>query len=226
MTNNNDYFLVLAINNKDSYFFTDELTLSETPSVDLSKIDVASLINLSQWESFKNGDKNVNTYLSFKSGSKDLSKYFLKFIGCENKTTKSEGSKRLVKALNEFFDYKDYDSDYKDLKLQEIKAYCQKCERQGDGASLQNISILIDEENPEEFMNFANDEKYSVNPFISVDNQVIKLLTRTLYKSKNKDLILEFDNDIINKKIFLDDNNSIVIKDVPDELIRDIQRHI
>lgn len=226
LTNNDEYLLVLAINNKDSYFFTKDLTLRETQSVDLSKIDVASLINLSQWVNFTNGDKNINTYLSFKSGLKDLSKYFLKFIGCENRTTKTEGSKRLIKAINDFFDHQKYESDFREDKLEEIKAYCQRCERQGDGASLQNISMLIDEENPDEFMSFANGEKYSVNPFISIDNQVIKLLTRTLYKSKNKDFILEFDNDLINKKIFLDENNSIIIKDVPDELIKQIERHI
>ena len=226
LANHDDYLLVLAINNKDSYFFTDDLTLRETQSVDLSKIDVASLINLSQWQNFKNGDENINTYLSFKSGLKDLSKYFLKFIGCENKTTKTEGSKRLVKAINDFFDHKEYESDFREEKLEEIKAYCQRCERQGDGASLHNIAMLIDKESPDEFMNFANDEKYSVNPFISIDTQVIKLLTRTLYKSKNKDLILEFDNDLINRKIFLDESNSIIIKDVPDELIKQIQRHI
>lgn len=224
---NTEYFLVLAINNKQGYFFTEDLTLNEIESIDLSKIDVASLINISRWQEFKSGNDEIDTYLSFRSGLKNISQYFQTFIGCEDKTTKTAGSKKLVSAVKEYLNDKFEDKTQRDKLLDRIKAHCIEYDKNNKGVFLNDISRIIDEENPEDFAIFASDEKYSVNPIISIDKNIIKLLTKTKYKSRNEDFMIEFDNTLIGTKIkYNNKTNSILIEDVPQELANQIQKHM
>lgn len=226
-TTNSEYFLVLAINNKEGYFFTEDLTLSEIESIDLSKIDVASLINVSRWQEFKNGNEEIDTYLSFRSGLKNISQYFQYFIGCADRTTKTAGSKKLVTAIKDYLNDRINDKNKRDKLLDKIKLHCLENDRNGKGVFLNDISRIIDEENPEYFAHFASDEKYSVNPIISIDRSIIKLLTKTRYKSKNEDFIIEFDNTLIGTRIKYDEKtNSMLIEDVPQELAVQVKKHM
>ncbi|HIC8808919.1 nucleoid-associated protein [Elizabethkingia anophelis] len=225
--NGKEYLLVLAINNKQSYLFNEDLTLSEIQSIDLNKIDIASLINISQWQEFKKGNHDIDTYLSFRSGLKGISQYFQAFVGCANKTTKTVGSKKLVVALKDFLDTKNINKEVKDEILDRIRGYCIDCDKENKGAKLSDISRIVDEDNPDDFAYFATEEKYSVNPIISIDRNVIKLLTRTKYKSKNEDFLIEFDNTLIGNKIrYIEKTNSILIEDIPEELAAQIKKHI
>ncbi|MCP1302204.1 nucleoid-associated protein [Chryseobacterium sp. S0630] len=224
---NAEYLLILAINNKQGYFFSEDLTLNEIESIDLSKIDVASSINISKWKEFKNGNDDIDTYLSFRSGLKNISKYFQTFIGCEDKTTKTAGSKKLVFAVKEYLNNNFEDKEERDRLLDRIKAHCIEYDRNNKGVFLSDISRIIDEENPDDFATFASDEKYSVNPIISVDKNVIKLLTKTKYKSRNEDFIIEFDNTLIGNKIKYDgETNSMSIEDIPQDLANQIKKHM
>ncbi len=223
-TNSNIYLLVLAINNKESYLFNEDLTLSAIQSIDLSQIDVASLINITKWKSFKESADDVNTYLSFRSGLKNLSLYFLKFVGCKDKTTKTIGTNKLVNALKDFLDSKELEKEDREKRLNQIYSYCIDSDRAGRGVFLSDISRLLDEENPNEFQEFASDEKYSVNDLISIDKNRVRLLTRTKFVSKNKDFILEFENILLGKKIkFNEKSNSLTIKDLSPELVAQIK---
>lgn len=60
-------------------------------------------------------------------GNKDISLYFMDFIGCQNKTTSTDSSKKLANALVRFCTNKKYD----DAKTRDIKNavyyYCIEC---------------------------------------------------------------------------------------------------
>lgn len=88
---NNEYLLILTINNKNGYVLNEnDLTIKDAKSLDLNKVDVACLINLTKWKNIESGlDTESKTYLSFVKGKKDVSYYFLSFIDCDNKQTGS-----------------------------------------------------------------------------------------------------------------------------------------
>ena len=154
-TSKSEYFLVLAINNKQGYFFIEDLTLNEIESIDLSKIDVAAQINISKWQEFKEGNNEIDTYLSFRSGLKNISQYFQTFIGCEDKTTKTAGSKKLVLAVKQYLNEKFEDKEQRDILLDKIKAHCIEYDKNNKGVFLSDISRIIDEGNPDDFAIFA-----------------------------------------------------------------------
>lgn len=221
------YLLVLAINNKQGYMFNEDLTLSEIDSIDLSKIDVASLINISQWNKFNEGDVSIDTYLSFRSGLKELSQYFIEFIGCSNKTSKKVGTKKLMIAAEDFLESKGLDKNTKDRFLEEIKQFCITSDKNNKGVKLSDLSRILNEDDPYEFACFASSEQYQVNEVISIDRSVIKYLTRTKFQSKSNDLLIEFENNLIGNKIeLIEKNNSIIIKDLPQDLVNHLKEHL
>jgi nucleoid-associated protein YejK len=99
-----EFLLIIAVNNKDGFMFNEEkLILEDIKNIELNKIDLACSVNLTKWNEFQNeNNQEIQTFLSFNKGNKDLSAYFMKFIGCANKTTSTESSKRLVRALTQF----------------------------------------------------------------------------------------------------------------------------
>lgn len=216
-TNSCNYLLVLTLNNKDGYFFNEEsLTLEDVKNLDINKIDVASIINLTKWEKvLDNKGEDIKTYLSFVRGNKDVSLYFMNFIGCENKTTSTNSSKKLVKALTAFCNSKGYDKE-KEISLKnKVHGYCHDCISNKKEILLDSISSIINIDNPNEFSLFASDETYSVDDVISGDKRILKLMKYVRYKSDK--LTLEFSNELLSSKQIVYDEikNELLITNLP-----------
>lgn len=211
-----NYLLVFTLNNKDGYAFNDkDLTIESIKDIDLSKIDVASLINVSKWKNIESeSDIESKTYLSFVKGNKDVSVYFMSFIGCADKTTSLEASKRLMSTLDQYCKSKQYDQN----KTFEIKnlvtQYGLDCIKDKKGILLSYVSTIIDSENPNAFKEFASDDDYGVNEIISGDNTVFKANRVTKYKTD--DLTIEFNNLLISQKKIIYDKKTktLTIKNI------------
>jgi nucleoid-associated protein YejK len=143
------------------------------------------------------------------------------FIGCQNKTTSTDSSKKLANALVRFCTNKKYD----DAKTRDIKNavyyYCIECINAKKEISLSAISALINPENPDEFQEFASSEENEVDEIISGDKTILKTLNYVKYRTP--DLTVEFNNKLIGVQIFYSDKkNELTIKNVPDELRKQI----
>lgn len=221
--NNNEYMLILTINNKDGYVVSEsDLTIIDIKNLDLSKVDVACMINLTKWENIELGlDKESKTYLSFVKGNKKVSYYFMSFIDCDNKTTSSESTKRLTTALDAFSKEKNYDRETKIRKRNEIFLYCEDCISRKVEIQLSAISALLDAENPKDFQVFAADEKYGVSASISGDKSKLRPMKFVTYKDKT--MTVEFDCNLLGREVIYNpQKRELIIKKLPQELIDQI----
>lgn len=223
-TEKQEYMLVMTINNKDGFVIDDNLNIKDIKSLDLNKIDVACLINITKWNSITKGeDKESKTYLSFVRGNKDISLYFMSFIDCNDNKTSSESTKRLVNAINEYCGEIGLDRDASIRKKNEVYDYCLDCIKTKKEIQLSAISALFDIENPNGFMEFAAQEEYGVSEIISGDSTRIKKLRFTYYKGK--DLTIIFDNAQLDKTVFYDKNKKqLTFKELPEDLINQLEK--
>ena len=223
-TEKQEYMLVMTINNKDGFVIDDNLNIKDIKSLDLNKIDVACLINITKWNSITKGeDKESKTYLSFVRGNKDISLYFMSFIDCNDNKTSSESTKRLVNAINEYCGEFGLDRDASIRKKNEVYDYCLDCIKTKKEIQLSAISALFDIENPNGFMEFAAQEEYGVSEIISGDSTRIKKLRFTYYKGK--DLTIIFDNAQLDKTVFYDKNKKqLTFKELPEDLINQLEK--
>lgn len=224
ITDKQEFMLVMTINNKNGFVIDDNLHIKDTKSLDLSKIDVACLINITKWNNIiKEIDKESKTYLSFVKGNKDISNYFMSFIDCNDNKTSSESTKRLVNAVDKYCEEIGLDRDIAIQKKNEIFDYCLECIKAKKGIPLLAVSALFDQENPTQFMEFAAQEEYGVSEIISGDSNRLKKLKFTFYKGK--DLTIIFDNQQLDRTIFYDKTKKqLTFKKLPDELINQLDK--
>lgn len=220
ITDNNDerYILVLSIDNKQGYNLSeDALTIREIQNLELNKMDLASIINLSRWELSVNLEKNIKTYLTFIRGKKKISDYFQNFIGCADKTTATESSTLLLNTINSYIDEKEIgEKEAKELRCK-ILDYCQDCNRRKKEILLSQISFLFDEENPYNFSAYATREEIGNSEVIKYDSKTLRTLKFVDYQSD--DLTLKFNKKLLGTSIKISkDKSSITISNLPEEL--------
>ena len=216
------YLLVFTTNNKDGFVINDKLAIEGIKSIDMSKIDVACLINLDKYHQTQETDSD-ETYLSFVRGNKDISIYFLTYIDCKDKRSSKESSRQLIRAITDYADAKGWSEKDKDNKFEAIYGYCTSCMQQKNGIQLSTIANLINDKNPEDFIYFATSEKYSVSATVSGDRKMLKYLTNIYYKGEG--LTITFDRSLISKRRirYNKSKKELIIKDLPDELIAQLE---
>ena len=221
---NQEYMLVMTTNNKDGFFIADDLSIKDVKNLDLSKIDVACLINITKWNNIINGnDTESKTYLSFVKGNKNISQYFMSFIDCNDNTTSTESTKRLIKAIEGYCKKEDYDREETIRKKNLVFQYCSDCIKQRKEIRLDAISALFDNENPNSFMEYAASEQNGVSEIISGDSKLLRKIKYVSYKSD--DLTIIFDNDKLEKTVFYDKNKKqLTFKDLPEDLIIELEK--
>lgn len=225
-TTGKDLLLVLMINNKEGYVVNEkDLTLENIKNLDLSRVDVACLINLTDWKNIEDEDTSSDrqTYLSFVKGMKQVSYYFMTFIDVDNKKTTTESTNRLLKAFEEYSVEKSWDRNTKIQNRNAVFDYCHKCIDNKKEILLNRISQIIDPDNPEGFEDYATEEAHKVSSIISGDKTKMRKLKYVTYNGDN--LKLEFDSSLLmDKRIHLDElSKKLTIKDVPQELIDKIK---
>ncbi len=220
VTDNNDerYILILSINNKQGYNLNEiALSIQEIQNLELNKMDLASIINLSRWELSSNPENDIKTYLTFIRGKKNISDYFQNFIGCADKTTASESSNLLVNTIEKYFKENEIpEKDAKEIKSK-VLDYCQERNKSKNEILLTSISALIDENNPEKFAIFAAEERFGNNEIIKYDAKILRTLKFVEYSSQ--DLTIKFNKNLLGKSIKINESKStITITNIPEEL--------
>lgn len=226
---NKDLLLVLMINNKEGFVVNDSLTLDNVRNLDLNKVDVACLINLTDWKDIENNNPTDRiTYLSFVKGLKEVSYYFLQFIDADNKSTSEESTKNLLKAIEDYAKQEKWDRDKKIRIKDDVVSYCISQMDDKREVLLSDISAIMDPDYPEKFQDFATEDGRKVSSVISGNRQKLKL--SRMIKYKDDDLKLEFATKLIlgeNKTIHYDEKtNKLTIKKVPALLKQQILEQI
>lgn len=219
-----DYnLLVVMMNNKDGYMVKEDLTLSEVKNLDLSKVDVAALINISKWNAVRRGeDTESKSYLSFVKGLKKVSFYFMSFIDCSDKTTSSESTERLLNAIDDYLQNKEYSREDCIKKRTNLQYYCQECLAKKKEILLDNVSMIINPEEPEDFKKMASDENYKVSAIISGDKSKLKTLNTVIYKGST--FSITFDYNLLGDDIIFEKDESLTLKNLPLELKEKIRK--
>jgi|JI10StandDraft_1071094.scaffolds.fasta_scaffold03512_15 nucleoid-associated protein len=221
---NFDYMLVMTTTNKDGFVVSEtDLTIQDIKNLDLSKIDVACIINLTKWINIENKqDLDSSTYLSFAKGNKDISYYFMSFIDCDNKTTKTESTNRLIRAIDSYCTDRGYEREDKIRKRNEIYSYCLGSLESKKEIQLSAISSLMNVEDPHDFEKYAADEKFGVSAIINGDKAKLRPMKFVTYKDKS--MTVEFDAGLIKdgKVVYSPQKKQLTFKDVPDKLASQI----
>lgn len=210
-----NFILTVLLNNKMQYNIDDKLNLESVVGLDLEKLDVANIVNVTKWKS------EEQTYLSFTKGRKQISNYFKRFIGCVNEVSALQSSQQFKKAFLDYVASLDMVNSEKEDLRNKILIYCNTQTKKNEDISLAHISSMISNDEPNKFLEFATTEAYQVSSIIKGHLKTLKTLKFYVYRSR--ELTIEFDNGLLDRSVFYDKTkNELLIKEVPELMKKQI----
>ncbi|MFN3581272.1 MAG: nucleoid-associated protein, partial [Pseudomonas sp.] len=154
-------FLVIALlHHTEGVTVTDNLDVAAARHLDLSSLNMAARINLTEWKQ----NASSKQYISFIRGrsGKRVSDYFRDFIGCVEGANPEEETSTLLQAFSDYVGEPDVDPQSRKDKTKAMSGYVAGQARQGEQVALEELSGLIDEQQPRAFYDYIRNKDYGL----------------------------------------------------------------
>ncbi|BBE51194.1 Nucleoid-associated protein YejK [Ferriphaselus amnicola] len=198
------------------------MDLSDTLSFDIDHLHEAARVDLAKWQS------NTQPYLSFvkkRQTTSEVSKYFREALGCTEYTDSKHQTIQIKKAFEDYCEANSWSSEKKRTGRQQFYEHCDAKDKSGEPVNLAALSAILDDQNPTSFSEFVRDNDYQVNDTFKPDRATFSKLNRISKSFGSVKVSFEV-QDIDNGKVAYDpDNRCLVIRDLPSELIDEINKH-
>jgi nucleoid-associated protein len=246
-----NFFIVAMVKKKDGITLTN-LKPKNIQEVDLSKLHQAIRINITGYlqalAEIKNNQPNKISYLSFISPSSNqgASGYFIKAFGCSDAIATFKATNAALDAVNAYFGQDNKISHLKALANDRvISLFEDLLEREDDNERICTLELLNEsvrsviisndvESIPDDFMEFANGENFSVPNSFYPSKTAVSKAKRVRLKSESNTWSLNFE-----KRVFGDtpnadiqyqrgdgDDASILIRNLPKKIKEQLEKVI
>ncbi len=208
-SNNYKYLFVALLNNKVEYSINTSLELSQFLSLNIDKMAMASVINISKYL------KKEDNYITFLKGIREIPDYFIKFMGADKDVKRDlrEQTRNWIEAIGLYL--KEEDVETKDIQLiiQDLIQKVKQLKKEEKFMTADTIANIIEPTNPEKFISYIYDEKndFQVNPELeTMDTRILSNYGIIRYENKQKDFLLKFSKKSIGDIISFDNKKNIV----------------
>lgn len=215
-------FLVIALlHHTEGVTVTDDLNVAAARHLDLSSLNMAARINLAEWKQ----NANSKQYISFIRGrsGKRVSDYFRDFIGCVEGANPEEETTTLLQAFQDYVGEADIEPASIKDKTKAMSGYVSSQARQGEQVALEELSGVIDEEQPRAFYDYIRNKDYGLSPEIPPDKRTLNNFMR--FYGKADGLSISFEAHLLGERVEYDEqDDSLVIRHPPKGLIQQLQK--
>lgn len=212
--------IVASIKDRPGLAFDEKLNLTDAMHLDLDRLHEMAKVDISRW---RDGEEKYLSFAKSRSSSSEHSEYFQNFIGCEELANAKTMNEYLVEAVRDYATTCELDSEsHKNLRGVVLN-YCQEKLQANEQIDLAMLSQRVDEEEPEKFLLFLNDnaEKFPISNHFDPVRSVFKKL-RTL-KMKKGDVQVQFSVESFGHSVILDGNDCLVVKQLDPEFIAQLK---
>ncbi len=214
-------FLIIALlHHTEGVTVTDDLNVASARHLDLSALNMAARINLTEWKQ----NTSSKQYISFIRGrsGKRVSDYFRDFIGCVEGANPEEETTTLLQAFQDYVGEADMPVEEFKGKAKAMTSYVSSQQRQGEQVALEELSGVIDEENPRAFYDYIRHKDYGLAPEIPPDRRTMNNFFKFFGKADG--LSISFEAHLLGERVEYDESDdSLVIKNPPKGLIQQLR---
>lgn len=214
-------FLVIALlHHTEGVTVTDDLDVAAARHLDLSSLNMAARINLTEWKQ----NASAKNYISFIRGrsGKRVSDYFRDFIGCVEGSNPEEETNTLLQAFSDYVGEAELEPDALKQKTKALSGYVSSQARQGEQVALEELSGLIDEEQPRAFYDYIRHKDYGLAPEIPPDKRTVSNFMR--FYGKADGLSISFEAHLLGERVEYDESeDALLIKHPPKGLIQQLR---
>ena len=216
-----DYLIIALVQETEAVTMTEELALMTMKRLDLDHIRLAARINISEWQTNRQSRQYIS-YLKGKQGRK-LNNYFRDFIGCQEGIDGPSETRTLLKAFSDFVESEDLPEESAREKTQALVSYSMAQAKLGEPITLDELSELIDENQPKSFYNFIKAKDYGISEALPPDKKTLNKFRR--FTGRAEGMSISFDAHLLGDKIEFDEaGGTLTLRGLPTQLTEQLKR--
>ncbi|PSU32391.1 nucleoid-associated protein YejK [Photobacterium lutimaris] len=217
-----DYLFIGLLPTCHSMKVTDQLDISATDYLDVSKMDIVARIDLSSWET----DADSNRYLTYIKGrvGRKIADFFLDFLQAEVGLDVKEQNQVLMQAVEDFCADSRMDKEEKQEYRKQVYDYCNGQLQSGDEVTVKELAAELPEsDDGTDFYQFTSQQGYELEESFPADRTAMRKLTK--FVGSGGGVTINFDGMLLGERIFYDaDTDTLTLKGTPpnlkDQLLR------
>ncbi|EPP5809474.1 nucleoid-associated protein YejK [Vibrio vulnificus] len=217
-----EYFFIGLVPQSNGMKLMENLSISSTAYMDIAKMDVAAVIDLSTLES----DQGSNRYISFIKGrvGRRISDFFLDFLQAEIGYDAKQQNQILLQAVNDFCSDQNLERDESAQLKKQVFDYCNDQIRSGEEVSVSELSGEMPPNiNGMSFLGFTQEQGYDIERSFPGDSATIKKLKK--FVGSGGGISITFEQILLGERVFYDpETDTLTINGTPpnlrDQLVR------
>lgn len=207
-----DFMLIVMLNNIAGVAVDAQLHINDINYLDISKLHLASRIDLSLWQDDAQSDRYIS--MIWGKESNKLSDYFRKFIGSDETINSKQETSELFTAVNQFCDNKITDGETKSQFKQKASEFCLEQADKGQNVVLKDFSDYVSDNAVDDFMNYVNSETFNLNDEIAPNKTVIRRFNKI--SGRNQQLSITINEEALGDTIIFDaEKETLTLSDLP-----------
>ncbi|MGF0241219.1 nucleoid-associated protein YejK [Rhodococcus sp. IEGM1300] len=216
-----EYLAIALLQETEAVIMTDGLTLMPVRRLDLDHINLAARINLSEWRS-NPASRQYISFIKGKNGRK-ANDYFRDFIGCQEGVDGPGETRTLLKAFSDFVESEDLGEDLAREKIHTLVSYSFAQAKLGEPITLDELSELIDEDQPKQFAEFIRAKDYGLSESIPADKKTLNKFRR--FTGRAEGMSISFEAHLLGHKIDFDEaGGTLTLRGLPTQLTDQLKR--
>lgn len=216
-----DYLVIAMVQEAEAVTMTEELHLMTVKRLDLDHIRLAARINISEWQNNPQSRQYIS-YLKGKQGRK-FSEYFRDFIGCQEGIDGPGETHTLLKAFSDFVESEDLGEESAREKTNTLVNYSMAQAKLGEPITLEELSGLIDEDQPKTFYDFIKARDYGLSETLPPDKKTLNKFRR--FTGRIDGLSISFEQHLLGSKVEFDEaSGTLTLRCLPTQLTDQLKR--
>ena len=216
-----DYLVVALLHHSEGVRVSQDLSVTPSRHLDFNQIHLAARINISEWQSNPKSRQYIS-YLKGKKGRK-VTEYFRDFIGCQEGVDGPGETRTLLKAFSDFVESEDLPEEAAREKTQTLVDYATSQAKIGEPITLDELSGLIDDDQPKAFADFIRNKDYGLSPEIPADKRTLNQFRR--FTGRTEGLSISFEAHMLGSKVeFDEERDTLTIRSLPTPLRDQLKR--
>ncbi|MCL1037633.1 nucleoid-associated protein YejK [Shewanella corallii] len=218
-----DYLFVALLNAKSSMTVLDDMELTQVNSLDLSNMQLAARIDLTEWQQ----DKESRKYISFIRGraGRKVADFFLDFMGCVEGVNPKVQNKSLMNAVEDFVAGSELTKEERQQCRDKVFEFCSEKFDSGNDIQLKDLADELADSGMDSFYDFATGGDYELDEEFPADKSTLRQLKK--FSGTGGGVTVSFDGGHLGERVIYDPvSDTLLIKGVPANLKDQLDRRL
>ncbi|WP_043528197.1 nucleoid-associated protein YejK [Litchfieldella xinjiangensis] len=215
-----EYLSLALLHHRSGFGIDDNLNVRTVHQLNLSQLTLAARVDITQW---RGGTSKQYVSMIKDRGGKKLAEGFRDLLGCVEGVDSSGETRTLLKAFSDYVEREDYDETQSREKTDTLIDYASSQARRGEPITLDELSELVDEQQPKAFYDYIRNKDYGLSPEIPADRRTLQQFRR--FTGRSGGVSISFDSHLLGSGVEYDnERDRLIIKQVPKQLRDQIKK--